>query len=230
VNDPVWLTEADVVALLDMPAAIAALDRGLVLEANGEAANMPKTLTAWGGGNTLHAIGASFEGAGFAGTKTWAHTKGGAMPLVILFDSATGALKAVIEAFALGMLRTGGISAVATRILAAPDADELAIIGSGKQALAQVAAVNVVRPLRRVRIFSPDAGHRAAFEQKLRSMSFGFDVTEAGSVEEAVDDAAIITLVTRARAPFLASSCVEDGVQRDAYQRRRCDRPGPRRV
>ncbi len=44
------------------------------------------------------------------GTKTWAHTAGGATPLVTLWNSETGQLEAIIEAFALGQMRTGGIS------------------------------------------------------------------------------------------------------------------------
>ena len=161
VPSPLWITEGEVVALLNLSEAIAALEHGLRLEAHGEMANMAKTHATWGSGSTLHAIGAASAGTGFVGTKTWAHTEGGATPLLILFDSETGALKAVIEAFALGQMRTGGVSGVATRWLAAPDADELAIIGTGKQAMLQVAAVAAVRPLKRVLVYSPSAAHRA---------------------------------------------------------------------
>lgn len=97
-----WITEGDVVSLMHLGEAISSLEEGLKLEAAGEAANMVKTHAVWGGHNTLHAIGATFEGAGFVGTKTWGHTSGGATPLLILWDSVSGELKAVIEAFALG--------------------------------------------------------------------------------------------------------------------------------
>jgi ornithine cyclodeaminase len=86
---------------MDMKGAIAALDRALALEAAGKAQNMVKTHVIWGGHHTLHAIGATFAGEGFVGTKTWAHANGAA-PLLILFDSHNGSLKAIIEAFALG--------------------------------------------------------------------------------------------------------------------------------
>jgi ornithine cyclodeaminase len=215
VASPLWITEAEVVALLNLSDAIAALEQGLRLEARGEAANMAKTHATWGSGHTLHAIGATFAGAGVVGTKTWAHTEGGATPLLILFDSETGALKAVIEAFALGQMRTGGISGVATRWLAAPDADELAIIGTGKQAFLQVAAVAAVRPLKRVRVYSPTAAHRAQFVDRLRT-AFPFIVVEAQSVREAVADTPIITLVTRATQPVLTADMVNKGVHINA--------------
>lgn len=211
-----WLTEADVVSLLDMGEAIDALEQGLLTEARGEAANMVKTHATWGQGDTLHAIGATFPDAGFVGTKTWAHTEGGACPLLVLFDSHNGALKAIIEAFALGQLRTGGISGVATRWLAADDADELAIIGTGKQALTQVAAAAAVRPLKRVRVYSPNAERRASFIEKLKTEGFGFAVLEADSVAEAVEGAPIVTLVTRATQPFLGAGMLARGTHVNA--------------
>lgn len=215
VSSPLWITEAEVVSLLNLSDAITALERGLGLEAHGEMANMAKTHATWGSGSTLHAIGATFASAGVVGTKTWAHTAGGATPLLILFDSETGALKAVIEALALGQMRTGGISGVATHWLAAADADELAIVGTGKQALLQVAAVAAVRPLKRVRVYSPTAAHRAQFVDHLRT-TFPCAVVEAQSAREAVDGAPIITLVTRATQPFLTADMVSKGVHINA--------------
>ena len=154
-DDPRWLTERDVVELLDLPSAIDAVSAYLALEAAGEAVTMEKTHVAWDGGHTLHALGGVASGASLAGAKTWAHTAGGATPLLLLWDAGDGRLRAVIEAFALGQLRTASMSGVATRWSARPDAATMAVIGTGKQALAQVAAVAAVRPIRDLAVFSP---------------------------------------------------------------------------
>ncbi|HYY05856.1 MAG TPA: ornithine cyclodeaminase family protein [Candidatus Limnocylindria bacterium] len=207
---PLWLSEADVTALVSFEEAIAAVEWGLLAEAQGDAGNLVKTQVSWSQGHTLHALGATFGRAGFAGTKTWAHTAGGATPLLVLFDARNGSLRAIIEAFALGQLRTAAASAVATRWLAAPEADTLAIIGSGKQALPQVAAVAAVRPIRHVRVFSPNPEHRSAFAERLRS-TFGLAVSEARSVGEAVVDVPLVTLVTRATAPVLFAHMLARG-------------------
>ncbi len=201
-TQPRWLTEADVVSLMDMGEAINALETGLSMEARGEAQNMVKTHVSWGL-HSLHAIGATFLGAGFIGTKTWAHTERAATPLLILFDSHEGTLKAIIEAFALGQLRTGGISGVAARWLAAPDADELAIIGTGQQALTQIAAVAAVRRLKRVRVFSPNPEHRANFAKRLQAEGFDFTVIEAKSVAQAVEGAPRSSRVRSGHLPAL---------------------------
>lgn len=207
---PLWISESDVVSLLRLPRAIEALERGLLAEAKGTMENMVKTHVAWGRGSTLHAIGASFPEAGLVGTKTWAHTSGGATPLLILFDSNNGSLKAVIEAFAMGQLRTGGISGVATKWLSSPQASELGMIGTGKQAITQVAAVVAVRPIRRVRIFGPNQERLAAFAQRVREI-FDLEVVEAKSLAEAAQGASIVTTCTRATQPILTSAMVSPG-------------------
>ena len=205
-----WISESDVVSLMDVKQAMAALEKGLLAEAQGEARNMVKTHVQWGDHDTLHALGAVFPKSGFVGTKTWSHTKGGAVPLLILYDSNNGSLKAIIEAFALGQMRTAGASGVCTQWLSPAGAQEFAIIGTGKQALAQVAAVLAVRPIRRIRVFSPNAEHRNQFAARVRE-AFDVDVVATASVREAVQRASVITLVTRAKEPFLSADMLDTG-------------------
>src|SRR5262245_37017600 len=123
-----WITEEDVVQLMDLDEAIKALTRGLREEAAGSARNMEKTAAHWGKSSNMHAIGAVFEGANVFGTKTWGNTpEGGSTPLLILWNAASAKLCAIVEARALGQMRTGAMSAIATRWMSAPDADDFAI-------------------------------------------------------------------------------------------------------
>ncbi len=165
----------------------------------------------------MHAIGAVFEGANVFGTKTWGNTpEGGSTPLLVLWDATTAKLWAIIEARALGQMRTGAMSAIATRWMSERDADDLAIIGSGKQALTQAAAVAAVRRLRRVRVFSPTPAKRSAFAEKLRSAFPGAEIRVADDAASAADGASIITLITRARDPVITSSMVARGAHVNA--------------
>src|SRR5579875_702222 len=117
-----WICEADVVSVLDLPAAIAA-------ESDGCAVPLDKTMASFAGHGTLHALGGA--AGNLAGVKAWAHTPGGADPVLLLFDASTGRIAAVTEAFALGQLRTAGTAGLATDRLARPDARCLGIIGTG---------------------------------------------------------------------------------------------------
>ncbi|MCJ2187624.1 ornithine cyclodeaminase family protein [Novosphingobium beihaiensis] len=213
---PLWIKEAEIVSLMDLHAAIGALEADLRSQAAGAAINMGKTHASWAGGSTLHAIGAVFEADGVVGTKTWAHTEGGATPLLILWNSDTGALLAIIEAFAMGQMRTASVSAVATRYLSVDAADTFALIGTGKQALAQLAAVAAVRPLKDVRIWGRNTEKRDAFAEQARGLGYDFRVNTPGTVAEAVDGAAIVTTVTRAREPFLTADMVAPGTHINA--------------
>jgi len=214
-SDPLWISEQDVVSMMDMPQAIDALEKGLRAEARGEASNMVKTHAEWGTSSTLHAIGAVFPQAGFVGTKTWAHTEKGATPLLILFDSNTGQLKAIIEAFALGQLRTGSASGVATSRLATEDASEFAIIGTGKQAMPQLAAVVAVRPIKQIRVFGRDTARRNAFAERV-SGEFGIETIPAATIDEAVRHVPIVTIVTRATQPIVNAKMLNRGTHINA--------------
>ncbi|MDB5580098.1 MAG: hypothetical protein JWR80_5274 [Bradyrhizobium sp.] len=213
---PVWIREAEVVELLDLSEAIDALEAGLRLQASGAALNMTKAHLSWGEGDTLHAIGAAFPGAGLVGVKSWAHTRGGAAPLLHLWDSDQGSLVAVIEAFALGQLRTGAMSGVATRWMSDKDADVFALIGTGKQALPQLAAVAAVRGLKTVRIWGRNAERRDAFVAAARGLGYGFAIETPDSVAEATAGAGIVTLATRAREPFFTSAMAATGTHINA--------------
>ena len=122
------------------------------------------------------------------------------MPLLVLWDAESGALRAVVEAFALGQLRTAATSAVATDVLAPAGASVLAIIGSGKQSLAQIAAVLSRRPIEEVRIFSPTAAHRASLATRLAGQAPWVRIVDCATPAAAVDGADVVTTATRATA------------------------------
>lgn len=214
-TDPVWITEQEVVQLMSLPEAIEALRAGLKQEAAGHAKNLVKTHVIWGGHSTLHAIGAVFDQSGVAGTKTWAHTQGGAMPLLIVLDANDGSVIAIIEAFALGQMRTGGISGVATDVLAGPNAKHMAMIGTGKQSLAQIAAVAAVRKLDTVSVWSPTPENREALASQVEEV-LGVRSVPSATLEDATRDADIVTLATRATSPFLQSEMIASGTHINA--------------
>lgn len=211
-GDAIWITEAEVVQLMDLKEAIAALEGALRAEARGDAQNMTKTLLQYGK-NNLHAIGAKL--GNLVGTKTWTHTQGGTCPLLLLWSAEDGSLAAVIEAFALGNLRTGGISGVAADWMARKDAKVMALAGTGKQALAQVGTMLAVRPIERLQIYSPRPESRTEFAKKAHE-EFAIDAVACASAAEACKGAHIVTLVTRASEPFVTAGMLDRGAHLNA--------------
>jgi ornithine cyclodeaminase/alanine dehydrogenase-like protein (mu-crystallin family) len=205
-----WLTEAQVASLVDLNDAMVALRTGFVEEADGRAKTVDKALGQWPGG-AMHALGSMSPGQHYAGFKTWVHTDRGATAIFSLFDTRDGQLLAVLEAATLGQIRTSAVSGLAADVLAAPAADEMALVGTGTQALTQIAAVAVVRPLRRLNVYSPTAEKRAAFVEKVRTL-FDFEVIDSPSLADAVKGVPIVTVITRASAPFLDADLLSPGV------------------
>jgi ornithine cyclodeaminase len=83
--------------------------------------------------------------------------------IVLLSSPETGAPLAVLNASAVTEIRTAAVSAVATSLLARPDADVLAIIGTGVQARAHLRAISAIRPLAQVRVAGSSPAKAASF-------------------------------------------------------------------
>jgi ornithine cyclodeaminase len=198
---PLWIGERDL--RLDIKQSIALLRKAMQRQASGHALSMDKTHVLFPGG-TMHAIGATFTDTTLLGVKTWAHTPKGATPLEILWDGETGNLLAIIEAFAMGQLRTAGMAGLVTDCLADSGADLMTICGTGKQAMAQIAAVAAIRRIKTVRVYGRNAERASAFATHVQNtLSLKTELFDA--VAAAVKDVPIVTLITRAKEPFLAA-------------------------
>src|SRR5207249_2590952 len=86
--------------------------------------------------------------------------------VVMLFGVTHGEPLAILDATAITAIRTAAASAAATQVLAREDAGDLALLGSGAQARSHLAAMQAVRTLRRVRVWSRTAAHAARFAQE----------------------------------------------------------------
>src|SRR5207244_3075162 len=106
-----------------------------------------------------------------------------------------------------GRIRTGATSGVATRYLAREDAQVFAVVGTGRQAMAQVAAALTVRPIREVIVAARDAEKTEAFARRIEER-FSVRVRAAATVAEAAQAADVVTTVTTASAPILGPGMI----------------------
>ena len=130
----------------------------------------------------------------------------------VLADVATGYPLLLTEMTILTALRTAATSALAARYLAPPGARTMAIIGNGAQAEFQALAFKALLGIDRLRLYDID---RAASDKCVRNLSaYGFEITVAGSTEEAVLGAQIVTTVTADKqcATILTDNLVGPGV------------------
>jgi ornithine cyclodeaminase len=129
---------------------------------------------------------------------------------IVLLDPETGALLAVMDGRYITEARTAAVSAASAKHLASDDAGVLAIVGSGVQARSHLEALARVRRLADVRVWSPSRERREHFVVEMQP-HLEAPLRAAASVDEAVEGADLIALVTSSRQPVLRSSQVADG-------------------
>jgi alanine dehydrogenase len=210
----IFITEDDVRSLLSLDRAIDVLGQTYERQAADGVIPMRRA-HARSGQLILHAVGGAIAADGIAGVKTWLYTPRGAQPVLVLFGLGDGRVVAVIEAFLLGQLRTAATSGLATRLLSRTGAGSLALLGTGKQAAAQAAAVCAVRDIERISLYGRDAERRGRLARELRE-AHGVPVDEADSVARAVDGASVVTVVTRAQQPIVSADVLLPGMHVNA--------------
>jgi ornithine cyclodeaminase/alanine dehydrogenase-like protein (mu-crystallin family) len=134
---------------------------------------------------------------------------------VTLFDGATGAPKAILDASAVTSVRTAAVSAVATRLLAREDARVLAVLGAGVQGKAHLEALLPVRAFEDVRVFGPNQAHAQEVADG-HARATGGRVAVAPSAEDAVRGADVIVLATTAREPVVRRDWLASGAHINA--------------
>src|SRR5208337_2405294 len=85
------------------------------------------------------------------------------MALTVILDTGTGKPVAILNATRLTDMRTGAAGAVACKYLSPKKEIILGVIGTGKQAEAQVAAISEELSIRSIRVWSRNPKHAESF-------------------------------------------------------------------
>lgn len=131
--------------------------------------------------------------------------------VVTMFDIATGELRAVVDAEAITGARTGATAALAAELLAPKGLTVGAVIGTGSVARTQLPALQGVRPVEEIRVYSRQPENRTGF---IAAMTGQVDVrfVDCDSVEKAIESAGIVTLATKSPDPVLFSRHLRPGM------------------
>lgn len=217
------LGKSDIERLLDMPACIGLMEAALASLARGEVIHPLRPVVPVAGTKNVFAVMPAYSSALKAfstkiisvypdnhGTELDSH-----QGLVALFDGARGNPVAIMDASSITAIRTAAVSAVATKLLAVPDASTVAVLGAGVQARTHVDAMLAARPFERVVLWarSPDKAQRLADElSKAHKAKFSV----ARDVEQAVRGAQVICTVTASREPVLRGEWIQRGTHLNA--------------
>jgi len=135
--------------------------------------------------------------------------------VVLLSSGSTGEPLALLNASAVTEIRTAAVSVVATGLLARPDADVLAVIGTGVQARSHAQALDESRNLRQIRLAGRELAKSEQFAASLRDQVHA-PVVACTSVREAVEGAGIVVTATSSADPVLDASWLAPGTHINA--------------
>jgi alanine dehydrogenase len=209
------LSAADCRALLDLDALVEALRAAMIDVSAGRVSAPPRVAALVPEqGAILLAMPAYLPSAGALASKLISLFPGNRdqpthQALICCFDPATGTPAAVMDGGYLTAARTAGGSALATRLLARPDARDVAVIGTGVQAEAHARALARLPGVRTVRIAGRDPARASALARSLDGL--GIPVEAAASIEDAVRAADVVCATTHAASPVLRRDWLRPG-------------------
>src|SRR5215467_69201 len=172
--DVLIVTQQEVPALLPMAECMEAMEKVLATLSRGQAL-LPLRSILWlpekiGGLGLMPAALLPERAVGLKAITFFPGNEGTELDThqgaVLLFEAERGRLLAVLDATSITAIRTAAVSGVATRLLARPDAGDLAILGSGVQARTHLEAMRCVRRIRRVRVAGRDPGRAREFARR----------------------------------------------------------------
>ena len=222
-----YLTETEVSQILTMDIALEAVDEVFEARGNGDVVNHPRSRIALGRGS-YNLMAAGWPDKGIVGSKSYVGGAGGISFQVLIYGASGEGLLGILDANLMGQIRTGAASGIATRHMARHcDNTKVAVIGSGYQAQTQLEAVAGVRDIESASVYSRTSENRDGFARVMTD-KLEIPVTSSASIDECIEGADIIIVITNASAPVLLGEHVNEGVHINAagangWQRRELD-------
>lgn len=227
---PIVITDDDAIRLLTIPEAIEAMRVAFRDLALGKAVNPPRLRYATATADprrryfaNIHA--GAVQSYGTACVRAGSHfmlmddksaerrTLDNPDPVnwsvIILYDLASGEPLAFMHETHLSGFRVGATTGLGVAECARPDAEVLGLFGTGNQAFPNCRAICAVRPIRRVKVFSPSAAHRQTFKERMAGEPV--EIVTVDDPREVVRGADIVCCATNAITPVLKGEWLEPG-------------------
>lgn len=206
---PVVITDSDISAQLTAGAAVAWMREAVIAAENGQLRAPARVWSDLGEGRLVFTAGSlAGQWFGYRSYDTLGSDPG--EQVVLVHEAGTGRVRGIAVGNLLGQLRTGALGGVAAGALAHPAASTVAVIGSGRQAWAQLWAIAAVRDLERVDVYSATPAHARAFAARAGG-ELGVPCFTAPSAELATREHAIVVLATSSPVPVIDSRWVAPG-------------------
>ena len=135
---------------------------------------------------------------------------------ILLFSEDHGQLLACVDAASVTRIRTGAVSAAASKALARADSSHLAVLGCGVQGESHIRAITCSFPIRKLCLWDKFPEAAASLKERISAEFAGIEIQVCETVEKAAADADIICTVTPSVTPVLFADQVKKGAHINA--------------
>ena len=139
--------------------------------------------------------------------------------LITVSDNDTGAILAIMDGIYITQVRTAALSGIATKYMAKPDCQSVAVVGCGGMAYEQLHAVLTVRPeIKTVYLWNRSSEGAEQFKTRFERdySQWNVDITVCKDINDAICDADIINVATRATEGLFDSEHIKSEVHINA--------------
>lgn len=145
-------------------------------------------------------------------TERWFNVEPGKYcGIILLVDTRTGELLAMMNDGYLQSYRVGATAGVGVRHLSRTDAKVLGVLGSGAMARTYALAVCATRQIEHIKVFSPTQAHRERYAREMAA-ALKVRVTAVNSAREAMSGVDIAAACTDSRVPLFESDWLQTGM------------------
>jgi alanine dehydrogenase len=214
-GDIIVLTQSDLAATMQFSDYVEAVAQVFRLHSEGQTV-LPPPMQIMAEGGAFHVKAASLPSTGYVAVKTnsnFAGNRSRGLPTIqgaiLLFESVSGVLLAMIDSIEITIKRTGAATAVAARYLARPDSRVATICGCGAQGPIQLEALRHGLDVRRVFVFDKDRSAAEKFAAEIAKSSLEVEVP--ATLRAATLESDVIATCTTARKAYLGIDDIRPG-------------------
>jgi len=229
-NAILFLGPEEVKGMINMEEAVAAIEQGYKEADEYPIGNAPRRRVHSPDGVRVSNFPGGIPGLGVIGSLTRAesvtHDEGNQTypyrehPVYLLWDSETAKLDGIMmgELFdertgfsSVMAFRTGATTGVGVKALSRPESKVFGLLGSGGQAVNKILAIDAVRDIETVKVYSRNPENRLKFCAEMTAI-IEKDVVPVDSAEEAVRGSDVVISATNSNVPTFDGEWLEPGM------------------
>ncbi|TAJ85781.1 ornithine cyclodeaminase family protein, partial [bacterium] len=131
--------------------------------------------------------------------------------LIFLLSVKNGAPLALMNDGYLQHMRVGACAGLGAKYLSRQDSKTIGMLGSGGMARSYAKAICQVRPIERIRVFSPTKANRQRYAEEMTS-ELGVEIEPVDAPQKAVKGADIVAMTTDSLVPVIQAGWLEPGM------------------